>query len=96
MPWKKGQSGNPAGSKAKTRQKSVRTYLIQKYGLEARKLVDELDRIAFAASASKDQLPALRELLTRHSGQPPQSVDVTSGGHTLPTITVIELPAAKG
>jgi len=87
--WTKGKSANPGG-----RPQGVRSYLNKRYGREARKIVDALDKIAFN-QLSKDQLPALRELLTRHSGQPPQSVDVTSGGQILPTITVIELPATQ-
>lgn len=86
--WKKGKSANPGG-----RPLGVRAFMVKKYGREARKIVAALDKIAFNEQ-SKDQLSALRELLTRHSGQPPQSVDVTSGGQTLPSITVIELPAA--
>lgn len=94
MPFVKGKSGNPGGRKKGLR--TVRGYLVKKYGPEARKLVDELDRIAFSALIpSKDRLPAVKELLARHSGQPPQSIDVTSDGKALPTIAVIELPAPK-
>ena len=89
--WAKGKSGNPGGQRKG--YKSSKSYLIQKYGLEARPLVDVLDRFAMdVAICPKDRILAVRELLARHSGQPPQSVDVTSGGQTLPTITVIEVP----
>ena len=57
--------------------------------------MDVLHDLAFDPRAkASDRLRALKELLNRHSGTPPQSLDVTSGGNALPAIAVIELPAA--
>lgn len=71
MRFKPGVSGNPGG-----RPKGLAAALRAKYGPDAQKLVSELEKIAFAKEGvpPRVRVDAIRELLNRHSGKPPDIV----------------------
>ena len=80
-PWKPGHTGNARGRPASP-YGSIRAYLHARFGPDAQRLIDLLVGIAEKARTT-DQLAAIKELLARHSGSAPQSLDVTSGGRRL-------------
>jgi len=96
MPWVKGQSGSPKGPgerAARSRLKSsrLREYLWKKYGVQARSLVDRLDKIAFGAHQDHNaRLKALDKLLAYHSGLPVQQIQHSSpDGPVLRSIVIV-------
>jgi hypothetical protein len=73
--WRKGICGNPAG-----RPKSaagLRQYLQKKYGQDAQKLVDKLDRLAKSKN-DRVALSAVELLIAYHAGKPTTVIDVES------------------
>lgn len=75
--FKKGHSGNPAGPKkslAKTVAEAVREK--SHNGL---RWVKELDKIAMGKETTKNRLDAIRMLLERGFGRPPQEVQLSGG-----------------
>ena len=73
LAWKPGQSGNPAG-----RPKGLNSLLREKYGDDAKVLVEELGRLAFDKRESPSaRFRMLAYLIDQHSGRPAQAVSVT-------------------
>jgi hypothetical protein len=67
-----GSSGNPGG-----RPKGLSAALRAKYGPDAKKIITELERIAFSTAKTmppRVKVDALKELLNRHSGRAPDMV----------------------
>ena len=70
LAWKPGQSGNPAG-----RPKGLNSLLREKYGDDAKVLVEELGRLAFDKRESPSaRFRMLAYLIDQHSGRPAQAV----------------------
>ena len=70
--WKKGQSGNPGG-----RPKGLNHLLREKFGDDAKVLVEEVSRLAFDQRESPaTRFRMLSYLIDQHSGRPAQAVSV--------------------
>jgi len=70
MPWKKGESGNPAGRQPDKAKAEVRE-AAAKHGAKA---IKELARLALNAEAEATRVSAIRELLDRGFGKSPQTI----------------------
>jgi hypothetical protein len=74
MPFKKGESGNPGGRpKAAS---GLRSELERRYGNDAKKLLDQLDRL-MKSKNERTQLDAVKLALAYHVGQPTQRIETT-------------------
>jgi hypothetical protein len=84
MPFKKGQSGNPAGRKPGSVTKATVELraLAGKYSKDA---IEGLVRIARTSESDSARVSAWREILDRYAGKAPQAVTDADGGN-LPTI----------
>ena len=72
-PWKPGQSGNPRG-----RPKGLNSLLREKFGDDAKVLVEEVNRLAFDQRESPaTRFRMLSYLIDQHSGRPAQAMSVT-------------------
>jgi hypothetical protein len=73
MPFKKGESGNPAGRKASTPNKVAHDIKVicQKMGPQ---LIEGLREMAFNGKTEAIRLAATEQLLSRGYGKPPQAI----------------------
>jgi hypothetical protein len=97
-----GRSGNPGG-----RPKGLSAALRAKYGPDAKKIVEELERLAFppkkaakkASGESSESIPprvrleALKELLNRHSGKAPEIVKLDDAEDGMPAAVAFIIKA---
>lgn len=83
MPFKKGQSGNPSGRRAKTAGEKEVEALARQHGPEA------LDRLAFwmRSENAKASVSAANGILDRGYGKPKQAI--VGGGEDDPAVRVI-------
>lgn len=84
--FRPGQSGNPGG-----RPKGLRALLHERFGPDAKALIDPLWQIASSKkTASSDRIQAFKLLLAYHSGAPDKHVEVSGPeGSSLGPITFV-------
>lgn len=91
-PFRKGQSGNPAG---KPKMPDLKEAMARALGEQAKDGRTALDQIieAMRRKAAQGDVKAAELLLARGFGKPRESVDITSGGEKIATPPIVWVDA---
>lgn len=82
MPFKKGESGNPGGRPKAAA--GLREELERRYGNDAEKLLDQLDRL-MKSKNERTQLDAVKLALAYHAGNPTQRLEHSGDALVVPS-----------